>query len=532
MLQLMRNHARNWLMKLVLGIIILVFIFYFGSMREKQKAEAIATVNGTQIAYADFKSEYQALLDFYRQKYGERLTSDLIKRMSLKERAFESILNQTIILSKADEMKLEITDEELKASILAYPAFQRDGSFDNDLYRRALRNVRMTPETFEATRRRILKIEKMERLIRSSAKVSEQEAYEVYGLQNRKVNVNFLKIATDSIKVGKDISEETLGAYFKEHSEEFAIPPIATIEYVYFSGEALGKASDITDEEIKDYYETNKQEFTDKDQTKSLSSVKDEIVKKIQMIKGMDKAFEKASETHDSIYQNENFDEYVKALDLKVETAELSRNAPPAGRLAGIQDIGEQVFALQEGELGGVLSDNTGYYLFRLASLKPSRIPELTEVSNDVKESYNRYSTIEAAKKKAEDILSLMKGGEDMLALAQKNGLKLSETGLFLPGPEIPQVGYSPDMQIAILELSAQSPYPDKPFFVDGNYVLIGLKEESSLDEEDWKAKKELVKDSLLRVRGERYFMSWVDGIKDEMTKTGKLRILRNLEDL
>ncbi|MBW2673708.1 MAG: SurA N-terminal domain-containing protein [Deltaproteobacteria bacterium] len=33
MLQLMRKHARNWLMKVVLGIIIIVFVFYFGSMR-------------------------------------------------------------------------------------------------------------------------------------------------------------------------------------------------------------------------------------------------------------------------------------------------------------------------------------------------------------------------------------------------------------------------------------------------------------------------------------------------------------------
>jgi len=35
MLQLMRTHAKNWLMKVVLGIIIVVFVFYFGSIAGK-----------------------------------------------------------------------------------------------------------------------------------------------------------------------------------------------------------------------------------------------------------------------------------------------------------------------------------------------------------------------------------------------------------------------------------------------------------------------------------------------------------------
>ena len=44
MLNIMRKHARNWLMKLILGIIIVVFVFYFGSMGGKQRAERIAII--------------------------------------------------------------------------------------------------------------------------------------------------------------------------------------------------------------------------------------------------------------------------------------------------------------------------------------------------------------------------------------------------------------------------------------------------------------------------------------------------------
>ena len=49
LLNLMRKHARNWLMKIILGIIVVVFIFYFGSMGGSQRAERIAMIDGKPI---------------------------------------------------------------------------------------------------------------------------------------------------------------------------------------------------------------------------------------------------------------------------------------------------------------------------------------------------------------------------------------------------------------------------------------------------------------------------------------------------
>ena len=532
MLQLMRKHARNWLMKVVLGIIIVVFVFYFGSMRGRQQTETIATINGSQIAYAAFRSEYENLLDFYRQRYGEYLTDDLIKKINLKQQAFDSIVGQAIILSKADELKLDVSDDELKASILAYPAFQKDGAFDNGLYQRALRYQRMTPEAFEAIQRKSLRIGKMERLIKGSAKVSEQEAYEIYQLQNRKVNIDFIKIATDSVKIKEEPSEEALEAYLTEHGDEFRIPQMATIEYIVFKGEAFTETADISDEEIQEYYDYHDYEFEEDGKVKPLAKVRRDIVSKLKSIKGMDTAFREATTAHDTIYQEENFEEYAKGQGLEIGTSKLFRNIPLNGEFEGIQDLGEYVFSLQEGDLGRVFSDSTGYYIFRLVSLKPSHVPKLQKVLKAVKDSYVQSNAIQAAQKKAEDILSRLRGGADMAQLSRKEGLKVSETGLFLPGPEIPQIGYSMDMEGGLLEISEKNPYPDKVFFVDGSYIIIRLKGEGTLNEEDWIAKKDSTKNSLIRQKGDGYFLAWLQGTKEEMINAGRLKILRNVEDL
>jgi len=531
MLQLMRKHAKNWLMKAVLGIIIIVFVFYFGSTRGTQETETIAMIDGARIVQADFRNEYQNLLEFYRQRYGEYLTDELIKQINVKQQAFDGILGQAIIMSKADELKLGISDEELQAFISSHPAFQRNGIFSSDLYERALRYQRMTPETFEAIQRRALRLEKMERLIRESAKASEREVYEIYKLQNRKINVDFIRVPVETGTIKEKPSAEALEAYLKEHGEDFRIPQTATIEYLVFKGESFATA-DISDDDIQDYYDYHADDFKDNGKTKPLSTVRDEIVSRLKSIKGMDTAHTEATEAHDTIYQEENFEAYARERGLTIETAEFLRNAPPAGRFAGIQGLGDYVFGLEEGDLGRVVSDDTGYYLFRLVSLKPSRIPELQEVRDRVRERYVQGKAAEAAEEKAEDILSRLRGGADMAKLARGEGLKMSETGLFLPTPEIPRIGYSPDMEGALFEISGIQPYPGRVFFVDGSYVVIRFKEEGTLNEEEWTAKKDLMKRSLLRLKGEAYFLSWLEGTKEKMINTGRLKILRNVEDL
>jgi len=533
MLQLMRKHARNWLMKVILGIIIVVFVFYFGSTRGRQETETIAMLDGSRIVYADFRTEYQNLLDFYQQRYGEYLTDDLIKQINIKQQAFDSIVSQAIMLSEANELKLDISDNELQAAILSYPAFQKNGVFDPTLYQRTLQYQRMTPETFEATQRKAMKLAKIEHLIRESIKVSEREVYEIYKLQNIEITLDFIQIPVDSATVEENPSEEMLAAYLEKHAEEFRVPPMATIEYIYVTGKSFADTADISTDEIEDYYEYNKDEFTEGEETKPLAEVREEIIGKLSLVKGMDEAFEEAKTAHDTIYQEENFEAYAATLGLSIETADLARNIPPTGPLAGVQDdLATYVFSLQEGDLGRVFSDKEGYYVFRLVSMKPSRIPGLQEVVKEVRESYTRTTIAQASKARAEDILNRLRDGADMKKLAKEEGLEIAETGLFLPGPEIPKIGYSPDMETALFELSGEGPFPNRLFLVDGNYVIIKFQGKSMPDEEDWNAKKDTLKQDILKMKEELYIVAWMERIRETMISTGRLKILKEVEDL
>lgn len=57
MLKFFRKHARGWFMLVFMGIIIFVFVLYFGTDRGAQTTNTLAVVDGIVITEADYYHE-------------------------------------------------------------------------------------------------------------------------------------------------------------------------------------------------------------------------------------------------------------------------------------------------------------------------------------------------------------------------------------------------------------------------------------------------------------------------------------------
>lgn len=531
MLELMRKHARNWLMKVILGIIIVVFIFYFGTMGGEQKAETIATIDGKTIAIVDFQREYQNLIDFYRQRYGEILTDDLLKELNLKQQAFDNLIHQAIILHQANKLKLAVTTEEVKASILSLPAFQRNGAFDDRIYRQMLRSNKMTPEEFEERQKKLLTIAKVENLIFDAVQISDQEVYDLYRFQNEKININFLQLSPKDFKGKVTPSRKDLEAYLKGHGNDFRKSEEVQIEYISFLGQDFAPFVKVADTDVTDYYEHHKDEFLKTgDKAVPLEEVKDKIVAELRQIKGMFIAEEEAKRAHDTIYQEEKFDAYANQKKLKINTTGFFSLHNPPPEFSRLSDFVSIAFGLQRDEISKVLSDEKGYYILKLMARKSSYIPTLSEIEREVERRYLEEESRRLCKEESEAILNRLKKGEDV-KIRQK-GLKVTETGFFLPGSEIPGLGSSQELSKALFLISEKKPYPDNVFNVNGNFVIIQFKERGKLDNDDFEVKKEHLKNILLETKRNEYLQSWLGSSKVSMLKEGKLKLTRDIKDL
>ena len=85
MLYLMRKYARSWLIKLLLGAIVVVFVLWGVGSYRSQRATRVASVNGETITLEEYKETYRRNIEQLRQQFGNRLDDDLIKLFRVKQ---------------------------------------------------------------------------------------------------------------------------------------------------------------------------------------------------------------------------------------------------------------------------------------------------------------------------------------------------------------------------------------------------------------------------------------------------------------
>ena len=197
MLRLMRQQAGSWIIKILLGAIVIVFIFWgVGSFRS-QRGGRVALVNGDQITLDEYREAYNNLLEQLRKRFGNNLNEDMIKMLQVRKQALNQLVDNKLLVQEAKRLKFRVSDKELAEAIMKIGAFQRASVFDSRLYNNVLDRLRMTPEEFEIAQREAMLIERLRTLITGGVKVSDQEAMEWFNWTNASVNIDFVLFDPD-----------------------------------------------------------------------------------------------------------------------------------------------------------------------------------------------------------------------------------------------------------------------------------------------------------------------------------------------
>lgn len=532
MLQFMRKHARSWIMKVLLGLIIVVFVFYFGSLRWSREAESIAEVDGKYITYAEYRQDLQNTLEMYRQTFGGNLPEEMMK--NLKERVLDGLINRAVLLNIAERMDIHASDEEVQRHISTYPAFQRNGVFDERLYQQALKHNRISAEDFEDLQRKGLRILKLERMIREGAKVSDREAFEAYRIQNEKVNLEIYRLPVRNCRRDIRPTEKDLEAFLTENAETLRIPEQLQVRYLAFLAEDYTGKAQVSADEIRAHYERIKANLARSGgSAPPLAQVQDRIARELKLARAMTLAADEAKKAHDIIYQEENFEEYAKKHGLAIHTTGFFTAGNLPGELRMVKNAPEEIFSLKEKDISPVLSGPRGHYVVQLTARKPSYVPGLSEARARIEEKYIEDRARALCQKTAREVLEQARKGGDIRSLARARAMEISETGFFaLTAGKIPGVGASKEIYEALLPLSEKNPLADQVFLADGAFILLRFKGSTGADPRGFESRKAELRERLLQMKQEGYFQAWLNEQKELMKKEGKITIKKEAGSL
>ncbi len=178
MLEFMRRHMKFFF--IFFWLVIISFVLWGVGGINNSGRDVVVTIGRYKAGLDEYRDTYDRLYDFYKKVYQERLNEELLKKLDLKRKAVDEIIQKRLLLQEAKRVGLKVTDEELRDHIMNYPGFQKDGRFDRDLYMRILKLNRLTPEGFESIEKENLTLEKMKRILWDSVIVTEEEVKEFY----------------------------------------------------------------------------------------------------------------------------------------------------------------------------------------------------------------------------------------------------------------------------------------------------------------------------------------------------------------
>jgi len=532
MLKFLRRNARSWIMYIILGIIIFVFVLYFGSNRGSRTAQAIAVIDERVISEGDFEDEYRKLMDMARMQYGGNLTAEALKKMELKKIAYDNLLNRHIIISKAADLKVQVSDEELRNMIMTLPALQTNGTFDERKYQQMLRYNRTSAEDFESSQKINLTAGKIELLIRDGIKISDKEVFDAYVMQSRKINVGFVQISGKDIKNKIVPTEAELESHLKNNSNLFRRAEQVKINYLSFAGLSYAPST-IIDSESTDYYNRNKEKYKTKDGKQlQLADARPAVVKELMKLRGMQAAYTEAKKAHDTIYQEDNFAAFAAKNKLKIGTLDFFPINKSPQEFTSVKDLAAVLADLQKNEMSRVIKADDCYYIIKVIDKKAAYLPQLKDIRSEVEKHFTESAIHSLAGKEATKILERLKAGETLDKVAREAGLKINETGLFQPGNVIPKVGMSREVTEALIQLTANKRYPDKPFLINNSYLIFEFKAAGDIDKKEFEAQKDLYQKILISMKREEALQTWLTGNKEAMIKEGRIKIKKDLKDL
>lgn len=393
MLERIREGSQGPIVKVVLGILVLAFALtgvnaYLGGSVDT----SVAKVNGEEISRAEFDRAYQNQRNEMESQYGEMfamLLADDSYVQSLRNDVLEQLIEEELSVQFAKELGLRQSDEALRDMIRNMEQFNFNGTFNNDLYTRALMNLGMTPNAFRAymdeqVNRQVLLTSLF---LTDFSLASEVEALQ--RLQNQTRSGRYIIVEGDAFADQVELSDEEIESYYYENETNFQVEEQVQLQYVALELNDIVERTDVSEEEVRDYYDRNPQAYSTEESRR---------VAHILFEFGDDEEAARA-DAEAALARINSGDDFV---DVAAELSDDMFSAEDGGDLGTLErglidpafeDAG---FALDEqGAVSNVVRSEFGFHIIKLTEFTPAAQTPFEDVVDNIRSELARVNAEE-----------------------------------------------------------------------------------------------------------------------------------------
>ncbi|ELY2643665.1 peptidylprolyl isomerase [Cronobacter sakazakii] len=419
MMDNLRAAANHVVLKIILGLIILSFVLTgVSNYLIGGNSNYAAKVNDQEISRAQLENAVNIERNNLERRLGDRfseLASNEQYMAELRQRALQGLIDEALIDQYARSLHLNISDEQVRQSIFKNPAFQSDGKFDNARYNAIITSMGMSADQYAQALRNQLTTDQLVSAVMGSDFILPGESDQFAALFAQQRQVRTATSAVDALAQKQQVSEQEIKDYYQQHTNNFQSPEQFRVSYIKLDAAAL--AENASEDEIQAYYDKHQDEFGQPQRNRySLIQTKTE---------------DEAKAILAQLKQGADFATLAKEKSVDVITA---RNGGDMGWLepGTTPDEFKNAGLKEKGQLSDVIKSSVGFLIVRLDDITPATVKPLSEVHNDISAKVKQEKALDAFFALQRKVSDAANNDNESLASAEKAaGVKAVETGWF-----------------------------------------------------------------------------------------------------
>ena len=254
---------------------------------------------------------------------------------------------------------------------------------------------------------------------------------------------------------------------------------------------------------------------------KTLAEVKSEIEEKVKQQK-VARAAEAAANSLLSQARTDGFDKAAAAKGQAPVTTEFfSRTDRLPGPAANPQFM-EAVFNEGEKAPPDVVQVPQGYVVFQLLAIKPPATPTFEEIRSRVESEFKNERAAFLLQQKTQELSDRAKAAHDLKKAAKDLGVTVKSSDLVPPDGQVPDIG---SMTNASAIFSLKPGEISGPITAGGNGAVAHLLEKQTPTDQEFTAKKDQIRQSLLEAKQNDLFGLFVTNLRKDMEKSHRLKV-------
>ncbi|SNR68300.1 peptidyl-prolyl cis-trans isomerase D [Humidesulfovibrio mexicanus] len=429
MLERLRQNAQSWGIKIAFGIIIVVFVFYFGMGNFSDKKEpVVAYVGKDAISAREFQKAYEdAVTSMRRQNPGA--SAEELNTPQFKQAILAELVNTRLLLAAARDMGVTVSAPELRAVISSIPAFHgANGAFDPAIYKNSLAQNRTTPKVFEDELKTSQIIQKLQGFSAVAAWVSEPEAKGLFQWARETVRVDTLAFPLAALAGEVNPGEEQLKAQYEASKDRYKEPARIRLEYLPISIADLAAAQKVSDEDVRKQYEANADAFKHPAQLRArhiLLQVPENAPQNVAdtvlaTVKGIQEQLKKGA----------SFEALAKKFSQDPGSASKGGELPWFAEGAMVKPFEDAAKALKPGQVSEPVRTQFGWHLIKLEAARPAGKVALEEAAPELRKRMAEERASEKINEILDQSMDEIAAGVKLGKIAQKLGLATQKSDM------------------------------------------------------------------------------------------------------